>query len=81
MKPDSYYTSEGDIAYIRVRTPEGQVSSEEKPWGLLDFDEAGDLVGIEIWGASKMLPAEIVDALPRLEETTPAAAGPSPQAA
>lgn len=80
MKPDSYYTSEGDIAYIRVRAARGQVRSEEKPWGLLDFDETGELVGIEIWNASNLLSPEIVGALPRLEETA-AAAGPAPQAA
>jgi uncharacterized protein YuzE len=67
VKPDSYYTPEGDIAYLRVRDPEGEVSSREEPWGLRDFDERGELVGIEIWGASKRLPRELLDALPRLE--------------
>ena len=81
MKPESYYTAEGDIAYIRVRAPQGQISSEEKPWGLLDFDETGELIGIEVWSASKLLSPEVVDALPLLEETTPAATGPPPQAA
>ena len=67
MDSESYYTSEGDIAYIRVRSPQGSVKSEEEPWGLRDFDETGALVGLEVWSASKVLPRELVDALPRLE--------------
>ncbi len=67
MKPDSYYTPDGDIAYLRVRDPEGTVSSREESWGLRDYDDRGELVGIEIWGASERLPKEVLDALPRLE--------------
>jgi uncharacterized protein YuzE len=67
METESYYTSDGDIAYIRVRSPQGRVTSEEEHWGLRDFDETGTLVGLEVWSASKVLPRELVDALPRLE--------------
>lgn len=67
MKPDSYYTPEGDIAYLRVRDPSGAVSSETEPWGLRDLDESGELVGIEVWAASKRLPPELVEALPHIE--------------
>lgn len=68
MESESYYTTEGDIAYIRVRSPHGAVRSEEQAWGLRDFDEqTGDLVGLEVWSASKVLPKDLVDALPRLE--------------
>jgi uncharacterized protein YuzE len=67
MESESYYTSQGDIAYIRVRPPQGRVTSEEEQWGLRDFDETGALVGLEVWSASKVLPRELVDALPRLE--------------
>lgn len=68
MESESYYTTDGDIAYIRVRSPHGPVRSEEQGWGLRDYDEqTGDLVGIEIWSASKVLSKEVVDALPRLE--------------
>jgi uncharacterized protein YuzE len=68
MESESYYTIDGDIAYIRVRSPHGPVRSEEQPWGLRDYDEqTGDLVGLEVWSASKVLPAELVAALPRLE--------------
>ena len=67
METESYYTSDGDIAYIRVRPPQGRVTSEEEQWGLRDFDETGALVGLEVWSASKVLPRELVDALPRLD--------------
>lgn len=68
MESESYYTTEGDIAYIRVRSPHGAVRSEEQPWGLRDYDdETGELVGLEVWSASEVLPKELVDALPRLE--------------
>lgn len=69
MEPESYYTTEGDIAYIRIRSPQGPVRSDTQEWGLRDYDEqTGDLVGLEVWSASKVLPKELVDALPRLEE-------------
>lgn len=39
-----------------------------KTWGLRDYDEqSGDLVGLEVWSASKVLPDELVAALPRLD--------------
>jgi len=63
-----HYTVEGDIVYIRVRSPHGSVRSEEHEWGLRDYDEdTGELVGLEVWSASKVLPQELVEALPRLD--------------
>lgn len=68
MDSESYYTADADIAYIRVRSPHGPVRSDEQAWGLRDFDEeTGDLVGLEVWAASEVLPKDLVDALPRLE--------------
>lgn len=69
MKPESYYSPEGDIAYIQVRPQRaGGVRSEEQPWGLRDYDrDTGELVGLEVWSASKILPGDVVEALPRLE--------------
>jgi uncharacterized protein YuzE len=32
MDFESYYTAEGDIAYIRVRSAHGSVRSEELEW-------------------------------------------------
>jgi uncharacterized protein YuzE len=69
MESESYYTSYGDITYIRVRPLRGPVRSEEQPWGLRDYDEqTGDLVGLEVWSASKVLPEELVASLPHLED-------------
>lgn len=68
MESESYYTAEGDIAYIRVRSPHGRVRTEEEVWGLRDYDEStGQLVGLEVWSASKVLPADLINALPRLD--------------
>jgi uncharacterized protein YuzE len=67
MKPVSYYAAEGDIAYIRVRQAQGLIRSREESWGLLDCDESGEVVALEIWDASKQLPSELIDALPHLE--------------
>jgi uncharacterized protein YuzE len=68
MDSESYYTAEGDIAYIRVRSAHGSVRSEELKWGRCDYDEeTGELIGLEVWSASKVRPRELVDALPRLD--------------
>ncbi len=68
VKPSSYYSSDGDIAYISVRSARGPVRTERDEWRLLDYDrETGELVGIEVWKASTVLPTELVEALPRLD--------------
>ncbi len=72
MKPDSYYALDGDIAYLRVREPEGEVSSRKESWGLGDYDSGGELVGIEVWAASERLSREVLEALPRLGNHKPA---------
>lgn len=78
MKPESYYTPDGDIAYIRVRFAHGPLRSDEHPWGLQDYDEeTGDHVGLEVWSASKVLPADIVAALPCLAGRGTGADGPA----
>lgn len=63
----SYYTPDGDIAYLRVAHHEGRVRSRRAPWGVGDYDESGQLIGVEVWAASRRLPSELVAALPRLE--------------
>ena len=68
MEAESYYASDGDTAYIRVRSLHGSVRSEEQPWGLRDYDEqTGVLVGLEVWSASHVLPEDLVAALPQLD--------------
>jgi len=68
MEPSSYYSSDGDIAYIGVRPQHGRVRSERDERGLRDYDaETGELIGVELWDASTMLPAELIEVLPRLD--------------
>lgn len=64
MKPANIlsYDPEADIAMICVE--EGHAASEEHPWGLIDRDrDTGRLMGFEIWNASTILPAELIEAL------------------
>lgn len=70
MEPDSYYSPDGDIAYLRVRGSAGRVRTRKEAWGLRDYDETGELVGIEIWAASERLSQDVLEALPRLEGQT-----------
>lgn len=61
----SYYDPDADIAWLPTGTSE-RVVSEEVEWGLIDHDATtDDVVGVEIWAASKRLPQAILDALPR----------------
>lgn len=60
----AYYDREADIAWF----PTGDsrdVVSEELDWGLVDHDSGTDeVVGIEVWSASKRLAREVLEALP-----------------
>jgi uncharacterized protein YuzE len=59
-----HYDPEVDIALISLE--KGRAATEEYPWGLIDRGpDDGRLMGFEIWEASKVLPAELVAALPR----------------
>ena len=45
--------------------PIGRAIGQEHSWGLIERDpDDGHLMGFEIWGASKILPAEMIAALP-----------------
>jgi uncharacterized protein YuzE len=58
-----HYDPEVDIAMLSVE--DGRAISQEHPWGLIDrHPDDGHLMGFEIWGASKILPAELIAALP-----------------
>lgn len=64
----AYYDREADIAWLPTGTS-SDVVSEEVEWGLIDHDaESDEVVAIEIWSASKRLPAEVLSTLP---EPTP----------
>ena len=60
----AYYDREADIAWLPTGDS-ANVVSEEVEWGLVDHDSTTDeVVAIEVWSASKRLPAEVLAALP-----------------
>jgi uncharacterized protein YuzE len=60
----AYYDREADIAWVPT-APTEHVVSEETVWGLVDHDEkTGEVTALEIWSASKVFPAEILERLP-----------------
>jgi uncharacterized protein YuzE len=62
MDPRLHYDPEVDIALIAFE--DGHAVGERYPWGLIDRDpDTGRLMGFEIWEASKILPAEMIEAL------------------
>lgn len=62
-----HYDPEVDIALISLE--KGQAATEKYPWGLIDRDpDTGRLMGFELWKASTVLPAEVIDALPRTDK-------------
>lgn len=64
----AYYDREADIAWLPTGAA-SDVVSEEVEWGLIDHDADSDrVVAVEIWSASKRLPAEVLSKLP---EPTP----------
>lgn len=70
----AYNDRDADIAWL----PTGDstdVVSEEVEWGLIDHDSATDeVVAVEVWSASKRLPAEVLATLPAPASTHGAAA-------
>ena len=63
----SYYDREANIVWIPTGASDAAVS-EETSWGLVDHDASSDaVVGIEIWNARKIFPADLLDALPEPE--------------
>ena len=60
----AYWERETDIAWIPTG-PEGFVKSEKTSWGIVDHrEDTGEVTGIEIWDASKVLPAELLERFP-----------------
>jgi uncharacterized protein YuzE len=61
----AYYDPDADIAWLPTGNSD-RVVSEEVEWGLIDHDAATDeVVAVEIWAASKRMPQESLNALPR----------------
>jgi uncharacterized protein YuzE len=62
VDPYVHYDPEVDIALIAFEA--GRSVSQRYSWGLIDRDrDTGRLMGFEIWDASKILPAEMIEAL------------------
>jgi uncharacterized protein YuzE len=70
----AYYDRDADIAWLPTGDS-ADVVSEEVEWGLIDHDSATDeVVAVEVWSASKRLPAEVLAMLPAPASTHGAAA-------
>lgn len=60
----AYYDREADIAWFPTGDS-ADVVSKEVDWGLIDHDLVTDeVVAIEVWSASKLLPPELLAKLP-----------------
>jgi uncharacterized protein YuzE len=63
MSADLHYDPEVDIALISLE--DGRAIGERHAWGLIErHPDDGHPMGFEIWEASKILPAEMIAALP-----------------
>lgn len=47
------YNKEADAIYIRFSDAQVAESDEDKPGVIIDYDESGNLIGIEVLNASK----------------------------
>lgn len=73
MDAQLHYDPEVDIAFVAVE--KGRAVGERHAWGLIDRDpEDGHLMGFELWEASKLLPRELIAALPTAGSPTASAA-------
>jgi len=60
----AYWDREVDIAWIPTG-PTATIVSEETSWGLVDHNkETGEVTGLEIWDASKVIPIEMLERMP-----------------
>jgi uncharacterized protein YuzE len=66
MKIDGHYDPQADIAWLRFEGYDpSTVVSEESDFGLRELSGTDRrLVGLEYWGASERLPAELLSMLP-----------------
>lgn len=65
----AHYDREVDIVWFRFEERDSMIDrSDEMEWGLLDRDDHGEVVGIELWRASERLPRPLLDALPEPSE-------------
>lgn len=60
----AYYDRDADIVWLPTGVS-SDVVSERVDWGLVDHDATTDeVVGVEVWSASKRLAPEVLAALP-----------------
>jgi uncharacterized protein YuzE len=50
------YDKEVDVVYITFSSATVKESDEDKPGIILDYDEKGEIIGIEILDASQRMP-------------------------
>ncbi len=50
------YDKEVDILYIHLSDQKIKESDEEKPGIIIDYDDSGNITGIEVLNASKKMP-------------------------
>ena len=50
------YDKEADILYIHLSDEKIKLSDEDKPGIILDYDNSGNIIGIEVLNASKKIP-------------------------
>jgi uncharacterized protein YuzE len=68
-----HYDPEVDIAMICLEI--GRAVGTEYPWGLIERDrETGRVMGFVLWEASKVLPAEMIEAMKSMSESRGVAA-------
>jgi uncharacterized protein YuzE len=61
----AYWDREVDIVWIPT-APTATIVSEETSWGLVDHnEETGEVTGLEIWDASKVIPMELLERMPQ----------------
>jgi uncharacterized protein YuzE len=66
MKIEGHYDREADIAWVRFENYDPSTAvAEETDAGLRELDpDTGEIVGLEFWGASCTLPADLLRMLP-----------------
>jgi len=60
MTPIVTYDAEVDAAYIRFSSQKVRESEEVAQGIVLDYDETGRIVGMEVLGAKRHLPSDVL---------------------
>ena len=71
----AYYDREAGIVHVTIlprrhRKRHSLIErSDERPWGLIGYDNSNEVVGFEFWRPLETLPADLLEAMPELEWT------------